>query len=52
MSPEVKKTPTQQVEEDQLTKTIEAELTDEQLTQLAEGSSSWGAHCNQGGSCS
>jgi|1185.fasta_scaffold976506_1 hypothetical protein len=52
MSPEAKKTPTQQAEEDRLTQTIEAELTDEQLTQLAEGASSWGAHCNENGGCS
>jgi len=45
-SPDVK-----QAEEEQVTQAIEAELTDEQLTQLAEGASSWGAHCNSGGSC-
>jgi hypothetical protein len=52
MSPDAKKTPAPQSEEDQLTQTIESELTDEQLTQLAEGASSWGAHCNEGGGCS
>jgi len=30
----------------ELTEAIEKELTDEQLLQLAEGSSSWGAQCN------
>lgn len=35
-----------QDEETKLTAAMESELTDEQLLQLAEGSSSWGAHCN------
>jgi hypothetical protein len=56
MSPKASSLPTvsptnKQAEEEQVTQTIESELTDEQLTQLAEGSSSWGAHCNSGGSC-
>ncbi len=37
--------------ENDLNEAIDAELTDEQLVQLAEGSSSWGAHCNSGSSC-
>jgi hypothetical protein len=32
--------------EDELVEAIEQELTDEQLLQMAEGSSSWGANCN------
>lgn len=35
-----------QEKETQLTAAMESELTDEQLLQLAEGSSSWGANCN------
>jgi hypothetical protein len=35
-----------QERETELTTAMEAELTDEQLLQLAEGSSSWGANCN------
>jgi hypothetical protein len=50
-SPQTVPAKTKQAEEEQVTQAIEAELTDEQLTQLAEGSSSWGAHCNQNGSC-
>ena len=34
-------------EEDRITSAIEQELTDDQLVQLAEGASSWGANCNQ-----
>jgi hypothetical protein len=30
----------------ELVDAMEKELTDEQLLQMAEGSSSWGAHCN------
>ena len=33
-------------EEARLTAAIEEELTDDQLVQLAEGASSWGANCN------
>lgn len=33
-------------QETKLTEAMEAELNDEQLLQLAEGSSSWGANCN------
>jgi hypothetical protein len=33
-------------QETRLTEAMEAELSDEQLLQLAEGSSSWGANCN------
>jgi hypothetical protein len=36
-----------QEQETQLTAAMEGELTDEQLLQLAEGSSSWGANCNK-----
>jgi hypothetical protein len=32
--------------EDELVDAMEQELTDEQLLQMAEGSSSWGANCN------
>lgn len=39
-----------EVHEAQLTQSIDRELTDEQLQQLAEGSCSWGANCNS--SCS
>jgi hypothetical protein len=35
-----------EVHEAQLTQSIDRELTDEQLQQLAEGSCSWGANCN------
>jgi len=35
--------------ETQLTESMENELTDEQLQQLAEGSCSWGANCHSGG---
>jgi hypothetical protein len=31
--------------------TMQADLSDEQLQQLAEGASSWGANCNKGGGC-
>ncbi|NLS27994.1 hypothetical protein S2M10_29970 [Sphingomonas sp. S2M10] len=34
-------------EEERITSAIEQELTDDQLVQLAEGASSWGANCNQ-----
>lgn len=34
-------------EEDRITSAIEQELTDDQLVQLAEGASSWGANCNK-----
>lgn len=37
--------------EDAVHDTIESELTDEQLLQLAEGASSWGANCNTQPSC-
>ncbi len=37
--------------EDALTNSIEFELTDDQLVELAEGSSSWGAHCNSNSGC-
>ncbi len=40
-----------QQHEAQLTESMEKELTDDQLEQLAEGSSSWGANCNNGDSC-
>ncbi len=36
-----------QDEEARVTAAMEQELTDEQLVQLAEGASSWGAHCNE-----
>ena len=42
---------TKQQKEVQLTEAMETELTDDQLEQLAEGSSSWGANCNKGSSC-
>lgn len=35
------------VEEERITSAIEQELTDDQLVQLAEGASSWGANCNK-----
>ena len=38
-----------QLLESQLTESMENELTDEQLQQLAEGSCSWGANCHSGG---
>ncbi len=37
--------------EETLNGSIEAELTDDQLVELAEGSSSWGAHCNSNSGC-
>lgn len=37
-----------EVMESRLNASIEMELTDEQLQQLAEGSCSWGANCNSG----
>jgi len=33
--------------EDPVVESIEGELTDAQLLQMAEGSCSWGANCNQ-----
>ncbi len=42
---------TKQQQEAQLTESLGSELTDDQLEQLAEGSSSWGANCNKGSSC-
>jgi hypothetical protein len=36
--------------EEELDRTISEELTDDQLQQLAEGASSWGASCTAGGS--
>ena len=36
------------VEENRITAEMEQELTDDQLVQLAEGASSWGANCNKG----
>jgi flavodoxin len=38
---------TKQEEEARITADMEQELTDEQLVQLAEGASSWGANCNK-----
>lgn len=35
------------IEEERITSAIEQELTDDQLVQLAEGASSWGANCNK-----
>lgn len=37
---------TKEILETQLTESMENELTDEQLQQLAEGSCSWGANCH------
>ena len=37
---------TKEILESQLTESMENELTDEQLQQLAEGSCSWGANCH------
>lgn len=42
---------TRSTRERELTDSIERELTDDQLAQLAEGSCSWGAQCNSQGSC-
>lgn len=36
-----------QTHEDEVVQSIEEELTDEQLLQMAEGSCSWGANCNR-----
>jgi hypothetical protein len=44
---ESKKVVTKKDEEARITSTMEQELTDEQLVQLAEGASSWGANCNK-----
>jgi hypothetical protein len=44
--PEV--TEIRQTAEEDLNRSIERELTDDQLQQLAEGSCSWGANCNKG----
>jgi len=41
-----KRVVTKKDEEARLTSAMEQELTDEQLVQLAEGASSWGANCN------
>jgi hypothetical protein len=38
-----------QAYEDEMVDSIEEELTDEQLLQMAEGSCSWGANCNKSG---
>lgn len=37
-----------EIHETEINRSIEQELTDEQLQQLAEGSCSWGANCNKG----
>lgn len=37
--------------EDAVSSAVESELTDEQLQQLAEGASSWGANCNKNSNC-
>ena len=37
--------------EAKLTESIERELTDEQLVQLAEGDSSWGCNCDTNEGC-
>ena len=38
---------TKQIYETELTDSMEQELTDEQLQQLAEGSCTWGANCGK-----
>jgi hypothetical protein len=38
-----------QAHEDEMVDSIEEELTDEQLLQMAEGSCSWGANCSKSG---
>jgi hypothetical protein len=37
--------------EEQLTRAMEQELTDDQLLQMAEGGCSWGANCNKQQGC-
>jgi hypothetical protein len=37
--------------EEQLTRAMEQELTDDQLLQMAEGGCSWGANCNNQPNC-
>jgi hypothetical protein len=49
--PEPKLTEVREQHEEVLQQTMESELSDEQLQQLAEGASSWGANCNKNGSC-
>ncbi len=41
-------TETKQMNEKELMEAMASELSDEQLQQLAEGMSSWGAGCNKG----
>ena len=38
-------------QEKQLASSMEAELTDDQLLQMAEGGCSWGASCNKQSTC-
>jgi hypothetical protein len=40
-----------QIEERELSQSMKAELSDEQLEQFAEGSCSWGASCTSGNTC-
>lgn len=40
-----------QIEEHELNQAMQAELSDEQLQQFAEGSCSWGASCTGGHTC-
>jgi len=49
-TPDTTPTPKQD-EEARITSAMEEELTDEQLVQLAEGASSWGANCNKNSGC-
>jgi hypothetical protein len=37
--------------EQELARSMEEELTDDQLLQMAEGGCSWGASCNKQGGC-
>jgi hypothetical protein len=45
---DVKNLDQKQTHEDEVVQSIEEELTDEQLLQMAEGSCSWGANCSSG----
>src|SRR5688572_30805150 len=47
INPETTPANAKDLEETRLTAAIEQELTDDQLVQLAEGASSWGANCNK-----
>jgi hypothetical protein len=48
---ELSPTPEANAQEEQMARSMEQELTDDQLLQMAEGGCSWGASCNSQGGC-